>query len=98
MRTVAYNPLADAAERWPGWTFLPTDLRGIMPMLMCSARRVILLDEGWYQMDEDAALAHAIAHLDLGHHQQHQGGRITVDDARQAEWLAQIRLDREGSR
>lgn len=89
-RTVAgYDPGRDAAQRYPDWVIRHRPLRGI-PELMCLERKVVLIDNGQTWAAKRSGLAHAIAHLDLGHVVLggHLGGRQEID----AEKLAAHRL------
>jgi hypothetical protein len=61
-----YDPGADMAERYPGWVVRSAPL-GAVPELLCRRRRVVLLDDRLRGADRRCALAHAVAHLDLGH-------------------------------
>jgi hypothetical protein len=89
----AYHPLADAKERWPDWHIAVTNLAGI-PSIICPRRKIILVDRG--QGPEEVGLARAVAQLDLGHH--NIVGEFTREQMDRAKFLADIRLDREGSR
>lgn len=93
---ITYDPVADAAEKWPEWRFIRSNTGGI-PELICPGRRVVLLDADWCERDEAGAFAHALAHLDLGHHES-ASGRFSTEDEKHANWLAKVRLDREGTR
>jgi hypothetical protein len=87
-----YNPLADAARRWPNWLLAATALNGLAEIISAEGKLILLDVAQW--PDAETAFAHALAHLDLGHH------TMPADPAHEAEadWLASIRLDREGSR
>lgn len=61
-----YDPGADMAVRYPGWVVRDAPL-GAVPELLCRRRRVILLDHRLRGSERRCALAHAVAHLDLGH-------------------------------
>lgn len=92
-----YDPMGDAAERWSEWRFLTTPLRGVTSELISPQAKAVLIDQAWWDRDAAEALAHQIAHLDLGHHED-MGRPFTDEDERQAVWLAQVRLDREADR
>ncbi len=64
--TYVYDPGDDMAERYPGWVVRKVALRGV-PELLCRRRRVILLERSLSAAEYRCALAHAVAHLDLGH-------------------------------
>jgi hypothetical protein len=61
-----YDPGADMAERYPSWVVRSAPL-GAVPELLCRRRRVVLLDDRLRGAERRCALAHAVAHLDLGH-------------------------------
>jgi hypothetical protein len=61
-----YDPGADMAVRYPDWVVRSAPL-GAVPELLCRTRRVILLDDRLRGAERRCALAHAVAHLDLGH-------------------------------
>jgi hypothetical protein len=61
-----YDPGDDLAVRYPDWVWRRRDLRGI-PELLCPRRRVILTDRSLTRVESRCTLAHAVAHLDLGH-------------------------------
>lgn len=89
-RTVVnYDPGSDAAARYPDWVIRHRPLRGI-PEVMCLERRVILIDEAQGWPAKRSGLAHAIAHLDLGH--VVIGGHLGTRQEQDAEQLAALRL------
>ena len=61
-----YDPGADAARRFPDWVIRRRQIAPI-PEVMCVRRKVILLDDAADKATRRCALAHALAHLDLGH-------------------------------
>lgn len=61
-----YDPGDDLAARYPEWVWRRRDLRGI-PEVLCPQRRVILTDRRLSRVESRCTLAHAVAHLDLGH-------------------------------
>lgn len=61
-----YDPGADAADRYPDWVIRHCALRGVAE-LMCPERRVILLEYDASAAARRGSLAHAVAHIDLGH-------------------------------
>lgn len=88
---LSYDPVADVAARHPQWVVGLADLGGLVPEVLCWVRRVILLDAGATPEVRRSSLAHAVAHLDLGH------GRTSVGyfenrEERQADLLAARRL------
>ena len=92
-----YNAAADGAMRWPDWRILTTNFHGVTTELLCPSKRAVLVDQEWYEQDPEWAVAHQVAHLDLGHHLD-LGRPYTSEDEAQADWLAQLRLDRESVR
>lgn len=64
---LSYEPGADAALRYPGWVIRHRPLSHGIPEVMCRRRRVILIDSGSTWVEKRCSLAHAVAHLDLGH-------------------------------
>jgi hypothetical protein len=65
--TEPYNPFITAQLRWPEWTFAPTLIRNGTEYIDVE-RHTYLLDAREWGDDWPAAIAHAIAHLTLGHH------------------------------
>lgn len=61
-----YDPGADAAERYPDWVIRKRRIWPV-PEVLCLRRRVILVDRDRSPATRRCALAHALAHLDLGH-------------------------------
>jgi len=84
-----HDPWAELAAEWPGWQVNPRQLDGI-PEVWSVARRMVLLDQGWYDRDPHLAMAHVLAHLDLRHHLRMP---LTAQDEADADGLAMIRLD-----
>lgn len=64
---LSYDPVADVAHRYPDWLVAEADLGGLIAEVLCPTRRVILLDHTLGPAVVRCSLAHAIAHLDLGH-------------------------------
>jgi hypothetical protein len=85
-----YDPGADMADRYPGWVVRSAPL-GAVPELLCRRRRVILLDDRLCGADKRCALAHAVAHLDLGHWQT-MDRRAETREEQAADDLAAERL------
>lgn len=65
--SLTYDPAADLAARYPGWFLAPADLGGLVPEVLCWERRVILIEASASEQVQRCSLAHAVAHLDLGH-------------------------------
>ena len=65
--TTRYDPAQDLLTRWRGWRVHETDLGGL-PELISVGNRVIFVDLQQWPEGRTTALAHCIAHLDLGHH------------------------------
>lgn len=61
-----YDPGDDLAERYPHWVWRRRDLQGV-PEVLCPRRQVILTDRRLSRVESRCTLAHAVAHLDLGH-------------------------------
>jgi len=87
-----YNAFNDQLARHPNWTVKVTELHGLgevfdLPM------RLALVDPA--QRGPHYAVAHVLAHLDLGHVNPRSGGRFTAEQEADAHWLACLRLDEE---
>lgn len=65
-RAVRYEPGADAAARYPDWVIRHRPIGGV-PEVLCRARKVILIGTAQGPAARRCSLAHALAHLDLGH-------------------------------
>lgn len=89
-RALTYDPGADAADRYPDWVIRHRDLRGI-PEVLCRRRKVILIDHADHWPVKRCSLAHAVAHLDLGHSQL-VAGLFERDQENAANQLAARRL------
>lgn len=88
-RTLTYDPGADAAQRYPEWVIRHRDLRGV-PEVMCVERQVILLEDSHDRSARRCSLAHAVAHIDLGH--QAAKGVLSARQELAADKLAARRL------
>ncbi|WP_248582559.1 ImmA/IrrE family metallo-endopeptidase [Nocardioides sp. InS609-2] len=66
-RAVTYDPGRDAAERYPDWVIRHRPLSHGIPEVLCRRRRVILIASHQDWASKRSSLAHAVAHLDLGH-------------------------------
>lgn len=64
---LSYDPRADVAHRYPDWLVADADLGGLVAEVFCPRRQVILIDGSLGPYVARCSLAHAIAHLDLGH-------------------------------
>lgn len=64
---LSYDPVLDAAVRYPDWTVGAVDLGGVIPEVLSRSRRVILIEREHSAAQRRCSLAHALAHLDLGH-------------------------------
>lgn len=62
-----YHPGRDAAERFPEWVIRHRPLSHGIPEVMCRRRKVILIEDKQSWPEKRCSLAHAVAHLDLGH-------------------------------
>lgn len=85
-----YDPAADAAERWPGWTVQLADLHGMGEVIDLDTH-VILTDPK--HSGPEMAIAHSLSHLDLAHHEHAYCGRFSEAQEAEADWLAKMRLD-----
>lgn len=90
-RSVIYDPGADAALRYPDWIVTTADLGGVIPEVMCRVRRVILIEADQSPAAQRSSLAHAVAHLDLGHARTTSGFFENREEA-EADRLAAERL------
>lgn len=68
-----YDPGHDAAERYPEWVIRHRPLGGVIPEVLCPTRKVILIESGHTWPEKRCSLAHAVAHLDLGHDKMRRG-------------------------
>lgn len=87
---LSYEPGRDAAERYPDWVIRHRPLGGI-PEVLSARRKVILINSSTTWAEKRCSLAHAVAHLDLGHH-ENPGGVFSRDQERDANLLAAGRL------
>lgn len=96
VRTIdTYCPLADLAERHPGWQIhLVSDLAPDIGEIFLPQRRTLLLSKTKHDTDPALVVAHAVAHLDL----HRIGGPFSKAQEEEATMVAEFRLDREGSR
>ncbi|MCW2752839.1 MAG: putative Zn peptidase [Marmoricola sp.] len=90
-RGLTYDPGADAALRYPEWIVTTAHLGGVIPEVMCRARRVILIEVDQSPAAQRSSLAHAVAHLDLGHARTTAGFFENREEA-EADRLAAERL------
>ena len=84
-----YDPGADAAHRFSDWVVRHRRIAPISEVL-CLNRRVILIERDATPAQRRSALAHALAHLDLGH--VPGSGRVERRHERAADALAASRL------
>lgn len=87
MITLAYDPGADAAARYPEVTIRRRRHLGV-PAAVWPRRRLILIDHDMPAADQRSHLAHEIAHLDLAHSDPICEGK----EERSADLLAARRL------
>jgi hypothetical protein len=66
-QALRYDPAADVAERYPDWVVRTTDLGGLVPEMMYPGHKLILIEQTHDAFVQRCSLAHAIAHIDLGH-------------------------------
>lgn len=88
---LTYDPAADVAARYPDWVVGLADLGGLVPEVLCWVRRVILIDASAGIEVRRSSLAHAVAHLDLGHTRT-LSGHFENREEGQADRLAARRL------
>lgn len=88
-----YNALADARSRYSNWRIV-LDSEGAPEEIDCLERTIYLNP----CTSLEYAVAHVIAHLDLGHLCIHSAAQFTGQQERDAHDLATLRLDQEGSR
>jgi hypothetical protein len=90
MRVVAtsYDPKADAERRWPHWHIAAIDLPGLGEDADLE-QQIIAIEP---VPTSRHAIAHALAHLDLGHHET-PGREFTAEECDDADALAVLRLD-----
>lgn len=89
-RALTYDPGADAAVRYPDWVIRHRKLGGI-PEVLCRRRRVILINSAHTWAAKRSSLAHAVAHLDLGHAET-TAGFFEKREEREADQMAARRL------
>lgn len=61
-----YHPWEDAGRRYGDWRIRRCNLNGLHEV-MCVRRKVILLEANRTKWERRCDLAHALAHIDLGH-------------------------------
>jgi hypothetical protein len=92
----SYDPFEDAAARFPDWDIRIIDLGGRCTELYVPGTKTAYLDIDAVAEDPEHAYAHAVAHMD--YHLGELGDVMTPEQEAQANDVAHIRLDREGSR
>jgi hypothetical protein len=85
---VAYVPTFDLAKRWPDWTVHETTMVDGSTERFYPDSRLVLIDSTG---DTEWRMAHALAHLDLGH--AAGTGAFTAQQEADATGLAALRLD-----
>ena len=95
LRTVDYDPRRHIDCDYPTWTVTTADLCGTADHVVCADAKLIIVDVYAFDHCEEWALAHIAAHLDM-----HIGqiGSLNGELCAQADYLAQVRLDRECDR
>ncbi|MFL6158597.1 MAG: ImmA/IrrE family metallo-endopeptidase [Marmoricola sp.] len=88
---LSYDPYADLADRYPDWTVGTADLGGVIPEVLSRSCRVVLLEASDPPARQRCSLAHAVAHLDLGHAAVLSGFFENREEL-QADELAAVRL------
>ena len=66
-----YDPGADAAHRYPDWVIRRRHIGWGIDEVMCRRTKVILLEPSSTAAERRCSLAHAVAHIDLGHSASH---------------------------
>ena len=84
-----YDPVEDAATRWPDWVI--QERRLTTPEQMRPANRAFYIDMQSTNISRRWALAHAIGHLDARHHETARQA-FTPAEERLADRYAAIRL------
>lgn len=94
-KTETYDPRAHIATQYPTWYVTTADLGGKTHEVVTPGMKLIILDPAAFDGDVEWALAHGAAHLD-----EHSGMIccLTAEQCNQADYLAQLRLDRECDR
>jgi hypothetical protein len=85
-----YDPEQDAAERYPDWMIIAAGTQDGTGELLDHDMHVWLVDPKY--VGDRQAMAHAIAHLDLGHHET-DAAELTDQQCSDADGLALLRLD-----
>lgn len=65
-RECKYNPMREAAERWPGWAIEEVRLDGDAEVFL-HRENVIMLDLARWDGDRDWAWTHSLVHLEERH-------------------------------
>jgi Zn-dependent peptidase ImmA (M78 family) len=86
-----YDPGHDAAVRYPDWVIRHRPLSHDIPEVMCRRRKVILIEAKHSWAEKRCSLAHAVAHLDLGH-TSNTAGIFDRDQEEHANQLAARRM------
>jgi hypothetical protein len=92
VETNRYGPLADLAERWPGWRIERRDIPDAVEKIR-PGEKLIIIDTEHFNEDPQLHLAHAVAHLDL--HLGRLPAWFSDEHCMHADFLAEVRLDRD---
>lgn len=94
-KTKTYDPRAHIAESYPTWFITTADLGGHTHEVVSPGKKLLIIDPAAFNGDVEWALAHGAAHLD-----EHMGMIccLTAEACNQADYLAQLRLDRPADR
>jgi hypothetical protein len=85
-----HQPEDELKVRWPEWSVLDTvDLPLGSEAFYVPLKAVAVNSDG----DREWAMAHVLAHLDLGHHLTKPDGDFGVTEEDEADLMARIRLD-----
>lgn len=94
-----YDPCADAVARYPDWVVRHGILGWGLSEVLCLRAKVILLERGVAAAVRRSSLAHAVAHLDLGHipakgwfdrRQEHEADQLAARRLVRIERLAEV--------
>ena len=95
-RTLAYDPHAELRTQFPSWWVTTADFGPRMfSHIICWPEKTLIVDPAKFCGDRDWAVTHMVAHLS---EHMHRLDRLTVQDCEVADYIAQVRLDRECDR
>lgn len=91
-----YDPVRDAAERWPAWVIEEKKLQDGSERFFPDDH-VVVVDIDKFGGDRDRAWAHVLVHLENGDYDT-QSGWLTDEQEDLVDWVVMLRLDREEDR